>query len=86
METEKQTESEIKQTKIMYEPKLVAEEGLSEDRDVIHDGTLFSLDTSKSSSLTRLLRITLALRFVNKIKKKTNQAGLLDGTEIASAG
>ena len=50
MVIEKQTESELKQTKIMYEAKLMAGESLSEDRAVKHDRTPFGLNTRQFSS------------------------------------
>ena len=46
----------------------------------------FDLNLQKFSSVTKLLRVTaLALRFVNKLRKKTNQHGPLNANEMEIA-
>ena len=72
-------ESEYKKTNVMYEAKLVAEEGNSLCSP-------FGLDVNRFSSLTRLLRVTaLADKFVAKLRKQTNANYPLDAADIEKA-
>ena len=72
-------ESEYKKTNVMYEAKLVAEEGNSLCSP-------FGLDVNRFSSLTRLLRVTaLADKFVAKLRKQANANYPLDAADIEKA-
>ena len=85
-EVKAQTESEYRKVKVMFEAKLMAGEDHSENMTVQSLNAPFNLNLEKFSSVTRLWRVTaLALRFVNKLRKKTNQNGPLDATEITNA-
>ena len=75
-----QTESEFKRTKVMYEAKLLAGEGLT-DID-----SPFSIDIHMYSSLTKLWRITVrVIRFIRKLRKESDLTGPLEATEIINA-
>ena len=68
----------------MFEAKLVLGEAPTEGELVVE--TPYGLDISKFSSLTRLWRVTaLVLRFLDKLRKKTDRNGPLDATEISRA-
>ena len=85
-EVKAQTESEYRKVKVMFEAKLMAWEDHSDNMTVQSLNAPFNLNLEKFSSVTRLWRVTaLALRFVNKLRKKTNQNGPLDATEITNA-
>ena len=71
-------ESEYKKKSVMYETKLVAEEGNS--------CSPFGLDVSKFSSLTKLLRVTaLAGKFVAKLRKEVKANDPLDALDNEKA-
>ena len=71
-------ESEYKKKSVIYETKLVADEGNS--------CSPFGLDVSKFSSLTKLLRVTaLAGKFVAKLRKKVKAIDPLDALDIEKA-
>ena len=81
-EVRSQTESEFLKTKVLFEAKLMAGEGQSED---LKDSP-FSLNPQEFSSVARLWRITaLALRFVDKVRKKTRHCGPPDTNELTKA-
>lgn len=71
-------ESEYKKKSVMYETKLVAEEGNS--------CSPFGLDVSRFSYLTKLLRVTaLAGKFVAKLRKEVKANDPLDALDIEKA-
>lgn len=85
-EVRSQIESELKKGGVMFEAKLVAGEGHSESMHNQKLNAPFNLKLEKFSTVAKLWRVTaLALRFVNKLRKKTNQHGPPDASEIANA-
>ena len=85
-EVSSQTESEFRITNILFEAKLMS----GEDHSVIMTNQLinapFNLNLQKFSSVTRLWGVTaLALKFVNKLKMKTNQHGPINANEMELA-
>ena len=81
------TAAEGKTNRIMYEAELVAGEGRLNKQDVsVKVSAPLNIDISRFSSLTKLLRVTaLALRFINKLKRKSGSSSQLDSEEIAEA-
>ena len=85
-EVRSQTESEFRKANILFEAKLMAGEDHSEIMSNQFINAPFNLNLQKFSSVTRLWRVpALALRFVNKLRKKTNQHGPLDANEMELA-
>ena len=80
------TESEFRKGKVLFEAKLMAGVDHSENMTDQLLNAPFDLNLQKFSSVTRLLRVTaLALRFVNKLRKKTHQHGPLNVNEMEIA-
>ena len=85
-EVRSQTESEFRKTNILFEAKLMAGEDHSEIMTNQFINAPFNLNLQNFSSVTRLWQVTaLALRFVNKLRKKTNQHGPLNANEMELA-
>ena len=81
-EVRSHTESKFRKGKVLFEANLMAGEDHSESMTDQSLNAPFDLNLQKFSSVTKLLRVTaLALRFVNKLRKKTNQHGPLNANE-----
>lgn len=81
-----ETKSEFRGTKVLFEAKLVAGEGLSENRNGKLQEDPFNLNIVNFSSVTRLWRVTaLVVRFIDKLRKKTSHFGPLHPNEITKA-
>ena len=82
--SKRESESEIKCNKVLYEAKLVSAEDPSEDK--IKRPDISDIDERRYSSLYKLLRVTAwMLRFINKLKKKDPMTGPLSTDEIQKA-
>ena len=80
----RESESEVKRNKVLYEAKLVSTEGPSEESMVRPD--LSDIDERRHSSLYKLLRVTAwVLRFANILRKKETMTGPLNTDEIQKA-
>ena len=76
-----QTKSEFRKSKVMFEAKLVAGEGSPELKE-----KPFIIDVEWFSSFTKLCRATAwVIRFIEKLRKRTNLSGPLKSTEIRKA-
>ncbi|MEW8544196.1 MAG: integrase [Candidatus Thiodiazotropha sp.] len=85
-EVKSDTESEFRRTEVLFETRLVAEEGPSQIRKGILQETPFNLNINSYSSVIKLWRVTaLALRFVDRLRKKTSPMDPLHPDEIAKA-
>ena len=77
----KESESEVKDNKVLYEAKLISVEGLSKEPVDLSD-----IDERRYSSLYKLLRVTAwVLRFTNKLRKRNPKTGPLSIDEIQKA-
>ena len=66
---------------MLFEAKLVAEEGSPELKD-----KAFNIDVKRFSSFTKLCRATAwVIRFIEKLRKRTNLSGPLKSTELSKA-
>ena len=66
---------------MLFEAKLVAGERSPELKE--HP---FNIDVEQLSSLTKLFRATAwVIRFIEKLRKRTNLSGLLKSSEISKA-
>ena len=80
-EIQSQTKSEFRKTKVMFEAKLVAVEGSPELKE-----KPFNIDVERFSLFTKLCRGTAwVIRFIEKLRKRTNLSGPLKSTEISKA-
>ena len=80
-EIQSEVESEYRKTKVMFEAKLIAGEGLHEAAE-----TPFKIDIRRFSSFTKLCRVTAWVsRFIQKLKKETDLSGPLNAMEINRA-
>ena len=80
-EIQSQTESEFRKTKVLFEARLVAGEGSPELKE-----KRYNIDVERFSSFTKLCRATAwVIRFIEKLRKRTNLSSLLKSTEISKA-
>ena len=80
-EIQSEVESEYRKTKVMFEAKLIAGEGLHEAVE-----TPLKIDIRQFSSFTKLCRVTAWVsRFIQKLKKETDLSGPLNAMEINRA-
>lgn len=80
-EIQAEVESEYKNTKVMFEAKLIAGEGSPESKEAP-----FGMDIKRFSSFTKLCRVTAWVsRFIEKLRKETDMSGPLKATEISKA-
>ena len=67
---------------MLFEAKLVAGEGSPE----LKEKKTFNIDVERFSSFTKLCRATAwVIRFIEKLRKRTNISGPLKSTEISKA-
>ena len=77
-ETISNYKSEIKPTQVMYETGLL--------NNVVHNNSPLNIDETKFSSISRLLRVTaLALKFIDKLKKKSTYTNNITAQELSRA-